>query len=83
MGMLLKERKQWTEAARWFRLSAAQEDPASLYQLGLAHYRGRGVARDRVRAFELMLQAARTGYATAEYGVGLLYKTGRGTARDV
>ena len=28
MGMVLKERKQWTEAARWFRLSAAQEDPA-------------------------------------------------------
>ena len=24
-----------------------------------------------------------TGYATAEYGVGLLYKTGRGTTRDV
>ena len=83
MGMLLKDRKQWTEAARWFRLSAAQEDPASLYQLGLAYYRGRGVARDRARAFELMLQSARSGYATAEYGVGLLYEMGGGTTRDV
>ena len=83
MGMLLKDRKQWTEAARWFRLSAAQEDPASLYQLGLAYYRGRGVAQDRARAFELMLQSARSGYATAEYGVGLLYEMGGGTTRDV
>ena len=83
MGMLLKDRKKWTEAARWFRLSAAQEDPASLYQLGLAYYRGRGVARDRARAFELMLQSARSGYATAEYGVGLLYEMGGGTTSDV
>ena len=83
MGMLLKDRKQWTEAARWFRLSAAQEDPASLYQLGLAYYRGRGVARDRARAFELMLQSARSGYATAEYGVGLSYEDGHGTQRDL
>ena len=30
-----------------------------------------------------MLQAARSGYATAEYGVGLLYERGHGTARDV
>ena len=55
----------------------------SWYQLGLAHYRGRGVARDRGRAFELILRAAHSGDASAEYSVGLLYQRGHGTARDV
>ena len=83
MGMRLKEREQWAEAARWFRRSAEQGDPLSRYQLGLAHYKGRGVPRDRVRAFDLMLQAARSGYVIAEYGVGLLYERGAGTTRDL
>ena len=30
-----------------------------------------------------MLQSARSGYATAEYGVGLSYEMGGGTTRDV
>ena len=83
LGRWLRERNQWAESARWYRRSADQGDPAARYGLGLAYHRGRGVARDRVRAFELMLQSARSGYVIAEYGVGLLYKTGRGTARDV
>ena len=83
LGFSLKESKQWAEAARWFRRSAEQGHPVGWYQLGLAHYRGRGVARDRGRAFELILRAAHSGDASAEYGVGLLYQRGHGTARDV
>ena len=83
LGFSLKESEQWAEAARWFRRSAEQGHPVGWYQLGLAHYRGRGVARDRGRAFELILRAAHSGDASAEYGVGLLYQRGHGTARDV
>ena len=82
LGLWLSECKQGAEAVRWFRQSAAQEDPTSVYQLGLAHYRGCGVTQDRVRAFELMLQAAHSGYAVAEYGLGCLYERGHGTTQD-
>ena len=82
LGRWLRERNQWAESARWYRRSADQGDPAARYGLGLAYHRGRGVARDRVRAFELMLQSARSGYVIAEYGVGLSYEDGHGTQRD-
>ena len=39
--------------------------------------------RDRMRAFELIYHAARSGYVIAEYGVGLMYERGAGTARDL
>jgi len=38
------------EAARWFRLAAAQADTNSFFWLGRAHQSGRGVARDVVAA---------------------------------
>ena len=82
LGRWLREREQWAESTRWYRQSAEQGDPGARYGLGLAYYRGRGVVRDRVRAFELMFQSARSGYAVAEYGVGLSYEDGHGTQRD-
>ena len=83
LGFGLKESEQWAEAARWFRRSAEQGHPVGWYQLGLAYYRGRGVARDRGRAFELILRAAQSGDVVAEYGVGLSYEDGHGTQRDL
>ena len=83
LGRWFRDRKQWPESARWYRRSAEQGNPAARYALGLAYYRGRGVPRDRVRAFELMVQSARSGYVIAEYGVGLAYEDGHGTQRDL
>ena len=83
LGRWLRDRKHWSESARWYRRSADQGDPGARYALGLAYYRGRGVPRDRVRAFELMVQSARSGYVIAEYGVGLAYEDGHGTQRDL
>ena len=83
MGMRLKERKQWTEAARWFGRSAEQGDPAGQTEFALRLYRGQGVTRDRVRAFRLMLEAARSGDMVAQYNVGVMYQRGNGTERDV
>ena len=83
MGFRMKENEQWAEAARWFRRSAEQGDPSGRTEFALRLYRGQGVARDRRRAFQLMLQAARSGDSTAQFNVGVLYKRGGGTARNV
>ena len=82
LGLWLKKRKQWEEAARWYRRSAEQGDPSAKVGLALLLYRGQGVLRDRVRAFELMLQAARSGDMVAQYNVGLMYQRGNGTVPD-
>ena len=83
LGGWLRDRKQWAESARWYRRSAEQGSPAAQYGLGLAYHRGRGVPRDRARAFELMFQSARSGYVIAEYGVALSYEDGHGTQQDL
>ena len=83
LGRWLRERERWADSVQWYRRSAEQGDPGARYGLGLAYYRGRGVPRDRARAFRLILQAARSGDVIAEYGVGLLYERGGGTTRDV
>ena len=83
LGRWLRDRKQWTEAARWYRRSAAQGDPAARVGLALLLSRGQGVARDRERAFRLMHEAARSGDMVALHNVGVMYERGNGTTRDV
>ena len=58
LGQWLKERKQWEESVRWYRRSAEQGDPGPQNNFGLAYYRGRGVGRDRLRAFEFTARYA-------------------------
>lgn len=83
LGIWLRKREQWTEAARWHKRSAEQGHPAAKVELSLLLYRAQGVPRDRERAVQLMLDAATSGHATAQYNVGMMYERGDGTARDV
>ena len=82
LGRWLRDRKQWAEAARWYERSSERGDPSSKVGLGLLLYRGQGVPRDRVRAFRLMLEAARSGDMVAQHNVALMYQRGNGTERD-
>ena len=66
----LRERKEWKEVAHWFGVAAASGDPSARVGLALAYCRAQGVPRDRVRAFRLMLEAARTGDVIAQHDVG-------------
>lgn len=79
LGQWLRERKQWTEAARWFGRCAEQGDPACRVAIALRLYRAQGVLRDREPAFELMLEAARIGDMTAQHNVSVMYQRGNGT----
>ena len=83
LGRWLKERNQWAEAARWYERSAEHGDPSSKIGLALLLYRGQGVPRDRVRAFRLTLDAARSGDMIAQHNVGVMYQRGNGTPQDV
>ena len=83
LGRRLRKNKQWEDAARWYRRSAEQGLPSAEVGLALLLYRGQGVTRDRKRAFQLMLEAARSGDMVAQHNVGVMYERGNGTTRDV
>ena len=50
--------KDDTEAAKWFELAVAQEDPAAMSELANCYLRGIGVAADAERGIQLHVQAA-------------------------
>lgn len=50
---------------------------AELYRQGV------GVPANAERAFNLLLEVASTGYAKAEYQVGLMYEQGVGVLQDL
>jgi len=61
---------------------AGSGDPACQAALSGMFESGQGVPADHRRAFELMLQAAESGYLPAQRSVGVSYVLGRGVAKD-
>lgn len=70
------------QTADTLRDCAELGNPACQAALGGMFESGQGVPPDFHRAFELMLQAARSGYLPAQRSVGVSYILGRGVAKD-
>jgi TPR repeat protein len=71
------------EAARWFRRAAAQNHPRALYELGLMHVRGDGVAKDKEKGHALLLKSGELGYNEAMNALGNAYWLGTFGASDL
>ena len=88
--------QDYKKAVEYFTLAATYGDAESLYELGMCHLLGQGVARDEVRAFEhfgvaarksesslnYLLKHANEGNAEASYQAGQLFECGEGVKRD-
>ncbi len=79
----------YSEAAKWFRKAATQQDAYAEFQLGLMYQDGKGVAKDSVEArnwFRLALEHSRVraerGEGVPQFVVGLIYKNGYGVPRN-
>lgn len=75
--------KKYDYALDWFRKSAAQGDPESIYRLGLMYENGDGVVRDHKEAFEYFKSSAEKGYEDAWVNLGIEYLLGQGTDKDL
>jgi len=75
-------RRDYPEAARWFRKAAEQGNAAAQSNLAGMYACGLGVREDAGKAFQLMLRAATAGDPGAQFNVGTLYATGGGVAED-
>ena len=82
LGALFAKAKKHDRAVQWWTLAAEQGDLESLFNLGQAHRLGLGVAKDEVKAFDLLRNAALGGVAAAQSRIGLAYATGEGAALD-
>src|SRR5579859_66458 len=74
--------KDYAEALRWYRKSAAKELPAAAIHLGEMYENGLGVRKDMEAALDWYRQAAGQGSALAEWIVGNAYFGGIGVPKD-
>jgi TPR repeat protein len=74
--------QDYTEAARWYRLAAAQGNANAQYGLGIMYAKGLGVDQDDTEAVKWHRLAAAQGHAKAQYGLGIMYRDGKGVSQD-
>lgn len=73
----------YTEAAKWFRMSAAKTNAEGLFGLAQLYDAGQGgVAQNVAEALKLYRQAADQGLAGAEYTLGFMYESGHGVTKN-
>jgi hypothetical protein len=70
------------EAARLYRLAAAQSHAGAQYRLGRCYDNAVGMKVDYVEAVKWYSKAAEQGHAQAQYDLGYCYKNGKGIARS-
>ena len=74
--------QNYTEAVKWYRRAAAQEDAQAQHNLGYAYFNGQGVRQDYGLAVEWFRKAVQQGYAPSQYELGLCYSKGFGVPQN-
>lgn len=75
-------KRDFQEAARWFRLAAEQDHPEALEHLAECYYWGRGVPKDGHLAIEWHTKAAKQGHVPSMFSIIHMYEYGRGVPQD-
>src|SRR6516165_7780823 len=75
-------RKDYAEAAHWYRRAADQGNSEAQNNVGWLYENGRGVAQDYGEAMRWYRAAADSGGAVGQVNVGRLYANGRGVPQD-
>src|SRR5450759_2224210 len=71
-----------SEAVKWFRKAAEQNNVESQYNLGLCYASGEGVTKDYVEAIKWYRKAAEQNYPSAQHGLGVCYASGYGVEQN-
>jgi TPR repeat protein len=71
-----------TEAVKWYRKAAEQNEPEAQCNLGLCYESGHGVPKDEAEASKWYRKAADQKNNRAQLKLGILYETGHGVMKD-
>jgi len=74
--------KDYSEAARWYRLAAEQGFSKAQANLGVMYGEGQGVQQDYALAEAWFRKAAEKGNSLAQHNLGLMYGRGQGVEQD-
>ena len=74
--------KDSTEAVKWFRKAAEQNNPFAQYFLGKMYAKGDGVTEDITEAMKWYRKAAEQGEAIAQLALGAGYAIGQGVPKN-
>ena len=74
--------QDYSEAAKWWRLSAEQGVGAAQSHLGLMYKNGHGVPQDYNEAIKWYRLSAEIGYAPAQFNLGVSYYRGQGVSQN-
>jgi uncharacterized protein len=76
IGELYKDglgvRRDFTEAAHWYKLGADNGDRQAQFITGMAYLQGNGVERNTTQAIDYLTKAAAQGHGGALYNLGLM-----------
>ena len=78
----LHNSENYSEAMKWYLLSAEKGNAAAMNNISVAYAFGNGVEVDRKKAFEWMKKAAENGHVPAYYTLAVKYAQGSGTERN-
>jgi TPR repeat protein len=79
---LYYRKRNFTEAAEWYRKAADQEHLLAQFNLGSLYMVGLGVEQDFVEAAKWYRKAAEQGDGEAQNNLGLMYFKGEGVEQD-
>jgi len=76
------QRRDFSEAAKWYRAAADHGDAEAQFRLGILYYFGQGVPQDNGEAVKWYRRAAEQGVALAQGSLGAMYGSGRGVPQN-
>jgi len=82
-GFDAAERKDYTEAMRWYRTAAGKGLAKAQHNIGVFYQNGSGVPKDYASAARWYRKAADQGFSPAQYNLGILYESGAGVPKDI
>ena len=82
LGFIYFRQGHYTEAAKWWRLSATQGWAPAQYALAESFMRGTGVPQDDAAAVSWYRRSADQGMPRAQYKLGFAYLSGVGVPKD-
>ena len=81
-GLEHYDKKNYTEAVKWYRKAAEQGFANAQYNLGYCYAHGEGVTQDYYEAVKWYRKAAAQGFARAQCNLGACYYNGEGVTKD-
>jgi tetratricopeptide (TPR) repeat protein len=83
LGILYFNLKDFSQALKWFRVSADKGVPNAQNFLGMMYLRGQGVTRDSNTGFAWLKKAADQGFPQSESTVGVCFEQGDGAPKSL